>query len=75
MTGDRRQLETQYLPRFSIFVEHLDAIGPTRRLSLKLHTGGCDTAGGAGVVGETRGIAGDKLAAEVIGAVAVEGYD
>lgn len=45
ITGDRRQLETQVSPEvIDIFVEHLDAIGPTAKLSLVLHTNGGDTA-------------------------------
>lgn len=45
MTGDRRQLETQISPEIiDIFVEHLDAIGPTKRISLMLHSSGGDTA-------------------------------
>ena len=39
MTGDRRQLETQISPEvIDIFVEHLDAIGPTKtNLSIAAH--------------------------------------
>ncbi len=45
MTGDRRQLETQISPEIiDIFVEHLDDIGPTQKISLLLHTNGGDTA-------------------------------
>jgi hypothetical protein len=45
ITGDRRQLETQISPEIiDIFVEHLDAIGPSPKLSLILHTNGGDTA-------------------------------
>jgi len=45
MTGDRRQLETQISPEIiDIFVEHLDDIGPTKKISLLLHTNGGDTA-------------------------------
>ena len=44
ITGDRRQLETQISPEIiDLFIEHLDAIGPTRKLSLILHTNGGDT--------------------------------
>ena len=44
ITGDRRQMETQISPEIiDLFVEHLDAIGPTRKLSLILHTNGGDT--------------------------------
>lgn len=45
MTGDRRQLETQISPEIiDIFVEHLDEIGPTKKISLMLHTNGGNTA-------------------------------
>jgi hypothetical protein len=45
ITGDRRQLETQVSPEIiDIFVEHLDAIGPTSKISLVLHTNGGDTS-------------------------------
>jgi hypothetical protein len=45
VTGDRRQLETQISPEvIDIFVEHLDNIGPCKKLSLILHTNGGDTA-------------------------------
>lgn len=45
VTGDRRQLETQVSPEvIDIFVEHLDAVGPTKRITLILHTGGGHTA-------------------------------
>lgn len=45
VTGDRRQMETKISPEIiDIFVEHLDAIGPTNKLSLILHTNGGDTA-------------------------------
>lgn len=45
VTGDRRQLETQVSPEIiDIFVEHLDAIGPTAKISLILHTNGGDTS-------------------------------
>ncbi len=45
MTGDRRQLETQISPEIiDLFVDHLDAIGPTKRISLMLHSSGGDTA-------------------------------
>jgi len=44
ITGDRRQLETQISPEIiDLFIEHLDAIGPTKKLSLILHTNGGDT--------------------------------
>jgi len=44
LTGDRRQLETQISPEaIDIFVDHLDAIGPTKKLSLILYTNGGDT--------------------------------
>jgi hypothetical protein len=44
ITGDRRQLETQISPEvIDLFIEHLDAIGPTQKLSLILHTNGGDT--------------------------------
>lgn len=44
VTGDRRQLETQISPEIiDLFIEHLDAIGPTPKLSLLLHTNGGDT--------------------------------
>lgn len=45
ITGDRRQLETQISPEIiDIFVQHLDAIGPVKKLSLVLYTNGGDTA-------------------------------
>ncbi|SFW19116.1 hypothetical protein [Nitrosovibrio sp. Nv17] len=45
ITGDRRQLETQISPEvIDIFVEHLDDIGPTKRISLVLYTLGGNTA-------------------------------
>lgn len=45
VTGDRRQLETQISPEIiDLFIEHLDAIGPTQKLSLILHTNGGDTS-------------------------------
>ncbi len=45
ITGDRRGLETKISPEIiDIFVEHLDAIGPTKKISLILHTNGGDTA-------------------------------
>ena len=45
VTGDRRQLETQISPEIiDLFVEHLDEIGPTKKISLLLHTNGGDTA-------------------------------
>ena len=45
MTGDRKQLETQMSPEIiDIFVEHLDDIGPTKKISLLLYTNGGDTA-------------------------------
>lgn len=45
ITGDRRQMETQIGPDIiDIFVEHLDAIGPTEKISLILYTNGGDTA-------------------------------
>lgn len=45
ITGDRRQLETQISPEIiDLFIEHLDAIGPTKKLSLILHTNGGDTS-------------------------------
>lgn len=45
MTGDRRQLETQISPEvIDLFVEHLDEIGPTNKISLLLYTSGGDTA-------------------------------
>lgn len=45
ITGDRRQLETQISPEvIDIFVEHLDNIGPTQKISLILYTNGGNTA-------------------------------
>jgi hypothetical protein len=45
ITGDRPQLETQISPEIiDIFVTHLDAIGPTKKISLILHTNGGNTA-------------------------------
>lgn len=45
VTGDRPQLETQISPEIiDIFVAHLDAIGPTKKISLVLHTNGGNTA-------------------------------
>jgi hypothetical protein len=45
ITGDRRQMETQISKEvIDIFVEHLDAVGPTNKISLVLHTNGGDTA-------------------------------
>lgn len=45
LTGDRRQLETQISPEIiDIFVQHLDQIGPVKKLSLLLYTNGGDTA-------------------------------
>ena len=45
VTGDRRQMETQISPEIiDIFVEHLDAIGPTAKISLILYTNGGNTA-------------------------------
>src|SRR5208337_212269 len=45
INGDRRGLETKIGPEIiDIFVEHLDAIGPTQKISLILHTLGGDTA-------------------------------
>lgn len=45
VTGDRRQMETQVSPEvIDIFVEHLDAVGPTQKISLLLHTNGGDTS-------------------------------
>ena len=44
ITGDRQQMETPISPELiHLFVEHLDAIGPTRKLSLILHTNDGDT--------------------------------
>jgi ATP-dependent protease ClpP protease subunit len=45
VTGDRPGLETQIAPDcVSIFVELLDDIGPTEKLSLILHTNGGHTS-------------------------------
>lgn len=45
VTGDRPQLETQISPEIiDIFVNHLDVIGPTKKISLVLHTNGGNTA-------------------------------
>jgi len=45
ITGDRRGLETKIGPEIiDLFVEHLDEIGPTQKISLILHTNGGDTA-------------------------------
>ncbi|MFD2207232.1 SDH family Clp fold serine proteinase [Kiloniella antarctica] len=45
VTGDRPGLETQIAKDVhDIFVDHLDAIGPTEKISLILHTNGGDTA-------------------------------
>lgn len=45
VTGDRPQLETQISPEIiEIFVHHLDVIGPTKKISLILHTNGGNTA-------------------------------
>lgn len=45
VTGDRRQMETQISPEvIDLFIDHLDAIGPTKKLSLVLHTNGGDTS-------------------------------
>ena len=45
VTGDRRQLETQISKEvIDLFVEHLDAIGPSPKVSLILHTNGGDTS-------------------------------
>lgn len=45
ITGDRRQFETQISPEvIDIFVGYLDAIGPTKKLSLLLYTNGGDIA-------------------------------
>lgn len=45
VTGDRRGLETRVAPDvIDLFVHLLDAIGPTKRISLILHTNGGDTA-------------------------------
>ncbi|ORE95409.1 putative periplasmic serine protease [Stappia sp. 22II-S9-Z10] len=45
VTGDRPNAETQIgADCIDIFVDHLDAIGPTNRISLLLHTNGGNTA-------------------------------
>jgi hypothetical protein len=45
ITGDRPNAETQIgADCIDIFVDHLDAIGPTQRISLLLHTNGGNTA-------------------------------
>lgn len=45
ITGDRRGLETKIASEIiDIFVENLDEIGPTKKISLILHTNGGDTA-------------------------------
>jgi hypothetical protein len=45
VTGDRRQMETQISPEIiDLFVDHLDAIGSTEKISLVLHTNGGNTA-------------------------------
>lgn len=45
VTGDRRQLETQISPEIiDLFVDHLDEVGPTKKISLLLYTNGGDTA-------------------------------
>lgn len=45
VTSDRANAETQIgADCIDIFVDHLDAIGPTRRISLLLHTNGGNTA-------------------------------
>lgn len=45
ITGDRANAETQISADcIDIFVDHLDAIGPTKRISLLLHTNGGNTA-------------------------------
>jgi hypothetical protein len=45
ITSDRANAETQIAPDcIDIFVDHLDAIGPTKRISLLLHTNGGNTA-------------------------------
>jgi hypothetical protein len=45
VTGDRPNAETQIgADCIDIFVDHLDTIGPTKRISLLLHTNGGNTA-------------------------------
>ena len=45
VTGDRPNAETQISADcIDLFVDILDAIGPTRRISLLLHTNGGNTA-------------------------------
>lgn len=45
VTGDRRGLETRISPEvLDIFVDHLDAIGVCKRISLILHTNGGETS-------------------------------
>ncbi len=45
VTGDRANAETQIgADCIDIFVDHLDAIGPTKRISLMIHTNGGNTA-------------------------------
>lgn len=45
VTGDRRGLETQISKEIiDLFVEHLDAIGVTKKISLLLYTNGGDTS-------------------------------
>ena len=45
VTGDRRGLETQISKEaIDLFVDHLDAIGPSSKVSLILHTNGGDTS-------------------------------
>jgi ClpP class serine protease len=45
ITGDRAGLSTQISPEIiDIFVDHLDVIGPTKKISLILYTNGGDTA-------------------------------
>lgn len=45
ITGDRQGMETQVSPEvIDIFVEHLDAIGPCKKISLILHTRGGNTS-------------------------------
>ncbi|MDD2238209.1 MAG: ATP-dependent Clp protease proteolytic subunit [Kiritimatiellae bacterium] len=44
VTGDRRGLETQISSEtYDLFVNHLDTIGPVKRISLYLYTRGGDT--------------------------------
>lgn len=45
ITGDRQGMETRISPEvIDLFVEHLDATGPTKKISLVLHTRGGDTS-------------------------------